>query len=95
MDDNKSRPLKIEESIQLGIPIAMARTAICPPWKCLGGLRNLGDFGRIYLLPTAIVFDAHGAVSAKMQGGSGVRDGLESAVKNVLRAAELSPALAR
>ena len=89
MDDNRFRARKVDESHDLGIPIAMARLDLCPPGQCLGGLKDLGDFGRIYVVPTAIVLDHNGVVRAKMDRGTGVAGGLDSAARDVMRAAGL------
>lgn len=85
MDDNKFRETKIRESQALGIPFAMAKSELCPPGKCPDGLRNLGDFGRIYKFPTAIVVGADGKVTARMNGGSGIADNLDAAVLKVVK----------
>lgn len=69
--------------------IATPRMDICPPVKCLEGIRDLGEFGRNWVYPTAIVLDTSVTVRSKMDRGMGVEGGLESAVVNVMRAAEL------
>ena len=89
MDDNRFRAAKVLESNSLGMRIAMARMDICPPGKCLNGIRDLGAFGRIYVYPTAIVLDANGVVRAKMDRGMGVAAGLDTAAKEVMRSAGL------
>lgn len=89
MDDNRFRQQKIEESKNLGLRIAMPQTALCPPGKCPGGLRDIGAFGRIYGLPAAVILDANGIVRARMDQGKGVESGLDSAAAKVMQAAGL------
>jgi len=84
MDDNKFRPQKKIEAQSLGMPIAMAKLDICPPGECPDGLRNLGEFGRIYRYPTAIVLDANGIIRHKMDSGQGVLHNLENSVRQVM-----------
>ncbi len=88
MDDNKFRSQKIEEAKRLGLRIAMVQTAICPSGKCPDGLRDLGDFGRIYVYPTAFILDSSGIVRAKLDRGMGVL-GLEGPVKEVMESSGL------
>ena len=84
MDDNRFRPGKVDEAKNTGMKIAMSRLDLCPPGKCLDGLRDVGQFGRVYVYPTAIVLDKNGIVRAKMDRGQGVLGGLEPAVRSVL-----------
>lgn len=79
-DDNRLRDLKRAESAQNQTPIAMPRLDLCAPGKCHSGYRDLGDFGRFYKLPTAILIDRNGVVRAKIDRGSGVTDNLERMV---------------
>lgn len=85
MDDNKFRPNKILEAQSLAIPFAMVKIQLCQPHKCPDGMRNAGDFGRIYGYPTAIVLNADGKVAARFNGGRGVASGLDPAVKMLLK----------
>jgi thiol-disulfide isomerase/thioredoxin len=91
LDDNRFRPLKLQEAKGLAMSIVMPKIDICPPGTCLGSsqLGDLGDFGRVYVFPTAIVLDADGIVRAKMDRGAGVRGGLENAVIKVMDSAGL------
>jgi len=92
MDDNRFRQRKIDESAMLGLKIAMPLLSICAPGKCLSGIKNLGNFGRLYAFPTAVVIDQFGVTSVKLMSGSGVRDGLDGAAKKVMQSAGLLPA---
>lgn len=85
MEDNKLRPGKIIEAEALGIPFAMAKLDLCPANKCPTGTRgDMGQFGKLYRVPTAIVLNAEGQVTDKLEGGPGVATGIEMAVqKNV------------
>jgi hypothetical protein len=83
MDDNKIRDRKIQESKDIGVPIAMAKLALCPPGKCPSGVRDQGSFGRIYGLPTAIILDSSGIVRSKLATGKGVAAGLDESIAKV------------
>jgi thiol-disulfide isomerase/thioredoxin len=86
LDDNKYRPNKIRESQSLGIPFAMVKLDICPAGKCASGTRgDIGRFGRIYSYPTAIVLNAEGKVTDRLDRGQGVASGLDSAVQKLLK----------
>jgi thiol-disulfide isomerase/thioredoxin len=89
MDDNRFRPGKLEEARAREMLIAMPKLDICPPGKCVDGVRTLGKFGRLYTLPTAIVLDAQGVVRAKLERGNGVESNLDSAAAEVMKAAGL------
>jgi thiol-disulfide isomerase/thioredoxin len=85
LDDNKLRAHKIEESKVTGMHIAMPLLANYPPYKGADRVRQLGAFGRAYLIPAAFVLDAEGIVRAKMDSGRGIVGALETAVEKVIR----------
>ncbi|MBC7716573.1 MAG: hypothetical protein H7143_06550, partial [Pseudorhodobacter sp.] len=66
MDDNRFRQRKIDESATPELKIAMPLLSICAPGKCPSGIKNLGNFGRLYAFPTAVVIDQFGVVSVKL-----------------------------
>jgi thiol-disulfide isomerase/thioredoxin len=77
MDDNTKRDAKKAEALASApMKIAMPRMALCPPGKCMSGLRDLGEFGRIYGYPTAIVLDREGKVVWKVNRGAPIRHSL-------------------
>ncbi|MBF5005327.1 peroxiredoxin family protein [Diaphorobacter caeni] len=82
-DPFKLRGKKINESRELGIPIAM-RAA---PTGDQAKLRNFdfGGFGRIQVVPTAILLDGSGKVVAKIEQGTKLRDELDGAVAPLVR----------
>lgn len=85
LDDNKIRDLKIEESKQIGLPIAMPLISEYPPYKGADRVRLLGSFGRAFLIPAAYVIDSDGITRAKMDSGRGIIGALEPAVKKVIK----------
>jgi thiol-disulfide isomerase/thioredoxin len=85
LDDNKIRSLKVEESKQIGLPIAMPLLAEYPPYKGADRVRLLGKFGRAFLIPAAYVIDSNGIVRAKMDSGRGIVGALEPAVTKVIQ----------
>ena len=86
MDDNKFRQNKIIEAESLGMSFAMAKLDLCPANKCPAGTRgDLGQFGKIYTMPTASVLNAEGQVTDKLERGQGVADGVEKAVQKNLK----------
>ncbi|MFT4240757.1 MAG: TlpA disulfide reductase family protein [Acidovorax sp.] len=88
-DDNRYRSEKVEEAAKLGVRIAMSRMSLCPPGQCPRGWRDLGPFGIVYQIPSAIVLDSNGVVRAKLERGMGVQAGLDSAVREVMKSAGL------
>lgn len=86
MDDNTKREARKAEAIATPyLKIAMPRLELCPPGKCLNGLRDLGDFGRIWGYPSAFILDKNGVLAARLRSGKSIRDGLESSVQAVLK----------
>ena len=84
MDDNVKRETKKAEAVATApMKIAMPRVALCPPGKCLDGLRDLGAFGRIYGYPTAIVLNKEGAVVWKVNRGMPIRYSLGDVLKEL------------
>lgn len=76
MDDNAKRQVKKDEATTSPMKIAMPRLAICPPGKCMSGLRDLGDFGRIYGYPFGVILDKDGKVVWKVNRGMPLRHAL-------------------
>ena len=86
MDDNTKRDTRKSEATAMPyMKIAMPRLAICPPGKCLEGLRDLGAFGRIWGYPSAFVLDKDGVLASRLRSGTSIRDGLEKSVRAVLK----------
>ncbi len=84
-DDNKFRSQKLDEEKRLGIRFAMATLKICPPGSCPGGARgDLGEFGRLYKLPSAFLLDSKGVVRERLQTDALFKGGIEAAVARVM-----------
>lgn len=82
MDDNTLRAGKKDEAEAVApMKIAMSRLALCPPKKCMSGLRDLGEFGRIYGYPSAVVLDKNGVVVWKANRGMPIRYSLPDVLK--------------
>ena len=85
MDDNTKRAIKKSEGeASAPLRIAMPRLAVCPPGKCMSGLKDLGEFGRIYGFPMAFVLDRDGKLVWKVNRGAPIRYSLEGVVKGLL-----------
>lgn len=82
LDPRKARAAKKAESLALGFPIAMRAR----PEDGVDKLRSFhfGAFGRIYVVPTAIVLDADGKVVRKLEQGSGLKSELDDTVRQLL-----------
>ena len=82
LDPRKARAGKREEAKALGFPIAMRAKPVDGEDK----LRSFdfGAFGRIYVVPTAIILDADGKVVRKLEQGSGLKSELDSVVRGLL-----------
>jgi thiol-disulfide isomerase/thioredoxin len=85
MDDNTKREgKKAEAEVSAPMKIAMPRLALCPPGKCMSGLRDLGEFGRIWGYPMAVVLNKDGVVVWKVNRGAAIRYELGNTVKGLL-----------
>lgn len=85
MDDNVKRPSKKDDAIAMSpMKVAMPRLALCPPGQCLSGLKDLGDFGRIWGFPFGIMLDKEGKVVWKVNRGMPLRHSLGDELKKHL-----------
>jgi thiol-disulfide isomerase/thioredoxin len=89
LDDNSMRAKKAEEAKQLGVDIAMSSLDLCPPGKCKSGVKTttgvLGEFGKIYWYPSALVFDKAGVLRAKIEKSGPIRSSLNREVESALK----------
>jgi thiol-disulfide isomerase/thioredoxin len=88
LDDNSLREKKADEAKQLGVDIVMSTLELCPPGKCKSGIKTangvLGDFGKIYWYPSALVFDKAGVLRAKIEKSGEILRNLNREVENAL-----------
>jgi thiol-disulfide isomerase/thioredoxin len=88
LDDNALREKKGEEAKQLGVDIAMSTLELCPPGKCKSGIKTttglLGDFGKIYWYPSALVFDKTGVLRAKIEKSGPIKSSLNREIESAL-----------
>jgi thiol-disulfide isomerase/thioredoxin len=88
LDDNSMREKKAAEAKQLGVDVAMSSLELCPPGTCKGGIKTttnvLGEFGKIYWLPSALVFDKTGVLRAKIEKGGAISRSLNREVESAL-----------
>ena len=82
-DPFKFRGKKQAESKELGFPIAM-RALPANGQDKLSNF-NFGSFGKIQVVPTAILIDRSGKVVSKIEQGTRLRDELDDAVIPLLR----------
>lgn len=82
-DPFKFRGKKVNESRALGFPIAMR--ALPPTGQEKMRNFDFGTFGKIQVVPTAIVLNKEGKVAAKIEQGTRLRDELEGAVAPLAR----------
>ncbi|MPM79445.1 hypothetical protein SDC9_126479 [bioreactor metagenome] len=82
-DPFKFRGKKLNESRDLGFPIAMR--AMPPAGQDKMRNFDFGTFGKIQMVPTAIVVDHTGKVAAKIEQGTRLRDELDGVVATVVR----------
>ncbi|QNP47202.1 peroxiredoxin family protein [Diaphorobacter aerolatus] len=82
-DPFKFRGKKINESRELGLPIAMRAAPAAGREKMRQF--DFGTFGRIQVVPTAIVLNREGKVVAKIEQGTRLRDELDGAVAPLMR----------
>ena len=86
LDNNKHRASKVLEEKQLGVDIAMRKMESCPPdqkgcpWLSMG---ILGDFGKIYTVPAAVIVDSEGIVKFKYEKPDQFRN-LESDIEPIV-----------
>lgn len=84
LDDSfKFRGKKLAESRSLGFPIAMR--ALPPEGQEKMKNFDFGSFGKIQMVPTAIVVDSQGKVITKIEQGTRLRDELSAAVAPLVR----------
>jgi len=84
-DDNRDRPGKLSEQKASDYKIAMPRLSLYPPGNRPKGTPEIGEFGRIYIFPTAFVLDAEGRVVRKYERGAGIRGDLRTYVTSMVR----------
>ncbi|QNN57336.1 TlpA family protein disulfide reductase [Diaphorobacter ruginosibacter] len=82
-DPFKFRGKKLVESQQLGLPIAM-RSLPAPGQEKMRNF-DFGSFGKIQVVPTAIILDDSGKVVGKIEQGTRLRAELDGAVQPLLR----------
>ena len=82
-DPFKFRGKKMNESKELGFPIAMR--ALPPEGQEKMRNFDFGTFGKIQVVPTAIVVDKSGKVVAKIEQGTRLRDELDGTVAPLMR----------
>ncbi len=77
-DDNKLRAKKIEEASAGGLRIAMPKLANHPTGAAVKGRGNMGEYGRIYVWPTAVLLDKEGRVVRKYERGTSILNSIEA-----------------
>ena len=88
LDGNDTRTKKIEEAKALGLDIAMTSLAICPSETCRLAPRlstgRLGEFGKIYVIPTLLIIDREGFLRALLENAHVIRRNLNEEVERVI-----------
>lgn len=77
-DDNKLRAKKLEEAQVDNLHIAMPKLSKYPANTTSRGTREMGDFGRIYVWPTAVLINKEGLVVQKYERSSVIKVNIES-----------------
>ena len=84
LDDTfKFRGKKLQESKTLGIPIAMRALPAAGEEKMTNF--NFGTFGKIQVVPTAVILDRNGKVVSKIEQGTKLRAELDDAVSPLVQ----------
>ena len=84
LDDTfKFRGKKLQESKTLGIPIVMRALPAAGEEKMTNF--NFGTFGKIQVVPTAVILDRNGKVVSKIEQGTKLRAELDDAVSPLVQ----------